>query len=126
MNDLIKHAEILAPAGGEEQLVAAVRSGADAVYLGVGNLFNARRGAKNFDHEGLCRAVEYCRERGVRVYAALNTLITDDETEPLLSELDAVAVAGVDAVIVQDLAVGIILRGGMCRTTSVQEKNANR
>ncbi len=110
MNDMIKHAEILAPAGGEEQLVAAVRSGADAVYLGVGNLFNARRGAKNFDHEGLCRAVEYCRERGVRVYAALNTLITDDETEPLLSELDAVAVAGVDAVIVQDLAVAALVR----------------
>ena len=68
MNDVIKHAEILAPAGGEDQLVAAVRCGADAVYLGVG-AFNARRGAKNFDREGLCRAAEYCRERGVRVFA---------------------------------------------------------
>ena len=55
--------EILAPAGGMEQLTAAVRCGADAVYLG-GKGFNARRNAANFDDDALAQAARYCRERG--------------------------------------------------------------
>ena len=54
--------EVLAPAGSPESLTAAVRAGADAVYLG-GSAFSARAGAKNFDDGELKAAVEYCHAR---------------------------------------------------------------
>ncbi len=101
--------EILAPVGGEEQLLAAVRTGADAVYLGTKS-FNARRSASNFDGEGLRRAVEYCHGRGVRVHVTCNTLLTDPELPALEETARQIAAAGADAVIVQDLAVAALFR----------------
>lgn len=70
----MKKIELLAPAGNFEALVAAVESGADAVYLG-GSKFNARVFADNFTDEELLRAVEYAHIRGVKVYAVVNILI---------------------------------------------------
>ena len=96
-------AEIMAPVGAKEQLLAAVRCGADAVYLG-GKGFNARRNAANFDALDLSEAVKYCHERGVRVYVTVNTVITDSEREELEREADSIAVSGADAVIIQDMA----------------------
>ena len=66
--------EVLAPAGSPEALTAAVRCGADAVYLGAG-AFNARRNAHNFTAAALDEAVAYCHSRNVKVYLTLNTLI---------------------------------------------------
>ena len=68
--------EILAPAGGMPQLEAAVRSGADAVYLGS-TAMNARASAANFDSGQLAEAVSYCHIRGVKVYLTMNTLLFD-------------------------------------------------
>lgn len=96
--------EILAPAGGMEQLIAAVRSGADAVYLGIQD-FNARRNAANFDSETLPQAVSYCHGRDVKVYATVNINILDSEMDMLERSADMLAASGVDAVIIQDLAV---------------------
>ena len=96
--------EILAPVGGEEQLIAAVRSGADAVYFGAA-AFNARRNAVNFTDEDFIGAVRYCHERGVKAYITLNTLIKDSEEEEFESTLRLIARSGADAVIVQDLGV---------------------
>ena len=96
--------EILAPAGGQEQLVAAVRCGADAVYLGAGG-FNARRNAENFGGGALEKAVGYCHARGVLVHVTVNTLVTDRELGDLDSTIQEVAASGADAVITQDLAV---------------------
>ena len=104
-----KHAEILAPAGGEAQLRAAVLCGADAVYLGLRG-FNARAGAENFDEAALPQTVGWCHARGVRVYVTLNTLVTDRELPQWLHSLDAVAAAGVDGVLVQDLGLAKIIR----------------
>lgn len=104
-----KHAEILAPAGGEAQLRAAVLCGADAVYLGLRG-FNARAGAENFDESTLPQTVGWCHARGVRVYVTLNTLVTDRELSQWLHSLDAVAAAGVDGVLVQDLGLAKIIR----------------
>ena len=95
--------EILAPVGGEEQLLAAVRCGANAVYLG-GKNFNARRNAKNFDETELSRVVSYCHARNVQVYVTVNTLILDEELTALEEEADRIAEAGADAVILQDMA----------------------
>lgn len=70
--------EILTPAGSREALTAAVRAGADAVYLGFSE-FNARRNAQNFDEDALVDAVRYCKARNVRVFLTLNTLVSDQE-----------------------------------------------
>ncbi len=96
--------EILAPAGGEEQLRAAVRCGANAVYLG-GKNFNARRNAANFGQTDLQQAVSYCHARGVKVYVTVNTVVMDAEMDALEEEADDIAAAGADAVIIQDMAV---------------------
>ena len=105
----MKLPEILAPVGGKEQLVAAVRAGADAVYLGT-RRFNARRGAENFGPEELREAVGYCHARNVAVHVTLNTLVRDDELADAARELESIAASGADAVIVQDLAVAKLVR----------------
>lgn len=98
----MKKVEILAPVGGEEQLTAAVRSGADAVYFGASS-FNARRNAHNFTDDDFIGAVRFCRERGVKAYITLNTLIKDSERDEFLSTLALIARSGADAVILQDM-----------------------
>ena len=99
----MKNFEILAPAGAKEQLYAAVRCGANAIYLGAGN-FNARRNAENFDFIALKEAVSYCHLRNVKVFVALNTLIFDKELPHLYKAIKEIAKSGADAVIVQDFA----------------------
>lgn len=96
--------EILAPAGSPEALTAAIRCGADAVYLGAGS-FNARRNAHNFEKEDLKNAVEQCHTHGVRVHFALNTLVREDELPTALSLAEEVCALGVDALIIQDLGL---------------------
>lgn len=96
--------EILAPAGGFDSVVAAVRSGADAVYLGEKS-FSARSSAKNFDETDLRQAVAYCHIHGVKVYVTLNTLVFDDEFSKLSRAIVSAAKADVDALIVQNMGV---------------------
>ena len=98
-----KHPEILAPVGSNEQLLAAVRSGANAVYLGTKS-FNARRNADNFDSLNLKEAVKYCHAFGVKVYVTLNTIVFDYELAELYGTIKEIAKSGADAVIVQDFA----------------------
>ena len=96
--------ELLAPAGSMEALYAAVQNGANAVYLGSG-IFNARQGAKNFTAQTLTEAVKYCHIRGVAVHLTLNTLVSDREMGEVCALIRSAAISGVDAFIVQDLAV---------------------
>ena len=93
--------ELLSPAGGFDSLVAAVQTGADAVYMGFG-AFNARRSAKNFTDEEFASAVAYCHLRGVRVFLTLNTLLTDRELAQAADALKKACAMGVDAILVQD------------------------
>lgn len=101
--------EILAPAGGPEQVKAAVLAGADAVYLGL-DKFNARRNAENFTDQAFLEAAAFCHERDVKVYAAVNILIKEDELADLSQTAELLCRAGTDGVIVQDLAAARILR----------------
>ena len=96
--------EILAPAGGYDSVIAAVRSGADAVYAG-GKSFSARASAQNFDFEQLCSAVEYCHIHGVKFYLTINTIVFDDEFKQLKQAITEAAKADVDALIVQNMGV---------------------
>lgn len=105
----MKQAEILAPAGSMESLLAAVHSGADAVYFGYGP-FNARRNAKNFDEEAFGQMARLCKARGVKMYMTLNTLLFDRELEQLKDSVQAACRNGVDAILVQDLGVLSLLR----------------
>jgi len=96
--------EVLAPVGDEEALLAAIRGGADAVYLGVDE-FNARQGAKNFTLENLDEAVKLAHSHGVLVYLALNIPIKQKELQHALEIADCAYAAGIDAVILQDLGL---------------------
>lgn len=101
--------EILAPAGGEEALRAAVFSGADAVYL-AGDCFGARASAQNFSREKLQAAAAFCHARNVRIYVAVNTLLKEAELPQVLEFVKFLTALPVDAVIVQDPGVFHILR----------------
>ncbi len=101
--------EILAPVGNIETLKAAVLSGADAVYFGLGN-FNARRNAQNFSDDEAKQAIEYCHSRGVKVHITLNTLIKDSEIKDAVNAVKHICSIGADAVIVQDLGVAKIVK----------------
>ncbi len=106
---MMSKVEILAPVGSAESLKAAVLSGADAVYFGLGN-FNARRNAQNFTHEDAKNAIEYCHSRGVKVHITLNTLIKDAEIKDVVEDVKAVCTLGADALIVQDLGLAKIIK----------------
>ena len=96
--------ELLAPAGSFEALVCAVKGGADAVYLG-GNEFNARMNAKNFTEKELEKAVKYAHSYGVRLYAAVNTLIYEREFKDAMRYVAYLYSIGTDALITADLAL---------------------
>lgn len=100
--------EVLAPVGSQESLIAAVRSGADAVYLGA-KAFSARRNATNFDDEQLEQAVQYCHKHNVKVLLAVNILIKEKELKEVLELVDYLYQIRVDALIVQDLGLAKII-----------------
>ena len=96
--------ELLSPAGDWECLRAAVANGANAVYFGLPK-FNARLRAHNFTLEELPGVMEYLHERNVRGYITFNTLIFTDELAEAAAQLKAIAAAGADAIIVQDVGL---------------------
>ena len=104
----LKNVELLAPAGNMECLHAAVKAGADAVYLGAGH-FNARRGADNFSLENLAEACDYAHLRGVKIYLTLNTVVLPSELSDALELARQAYRCGVDAFIVQDIGISIEL-----------------
>lgn len=99
-----KKVELLAPVGAPEVLSAAVSAGADAIYLG-GKRFSARSSAGNFDADEMRRALDYCHERGVKVYPAVNIAVTEREMAEARRYIEELAVLGADALIVSDLGV---------------------
>ena len=101
--------ELLAPAGSVESYFAAVSAGADAVYLGL-QRFNARERAENFTLADLCRILPHAHKRGVRVYVAMNTVLTEADLPEAVSMLHQLAPLSPDALIVSDLGLMRVLR----------------
>ena len=101
--------ELLAPAGGPEQLRAAVRFGADAVYGGLPR-FGLRASAGNFDWDQLREALDTVHQAGKRFYLTLNILPYDDELDSLAEDALRAWEMGVDAAIVSDLGAFSLLR----------------
>ena len=109
LRKLAKKIELLAPAGGFEQLRAAIANGANAVYLGLSN-FNARKRAENFTLENLPEAIELAHSNNVKIYVTLNTLVYPNEIDSVCDYIKQIASAGVDAIIVQDIAVAKLVK----------------
>lgn len=105
----MKRLEILAPAGSMECVYPAVRTGADAIYLGA-DRFSARSSAHNFSREELRNTVEYCHINGVAVHLACNTLMHDDELDKAMELLEYACEIGIDALIMQDLGLISLIR----------------
>ncbi len=99
-----KKPEVLSPCGSPECVEAALRTGADAVYLGLKS-FSARHNAQNFSDDEFKAAVSECHRSGVLVYLTLNTVLFEDELRPAASALRLACEAGADGVIIQDMAV---------------------
>ena len=105
----VKAPELLAPAGSDMALDAAIAGGADAVYFGA-SAFNARMNAANFDRGEISRAIEKCRHFGVRSNITFNTLIYDREYKSALDEIEFLYKCGADALIIADLGLALEVR----------------
>ena len=101
--------ELLSPAGNFEKMCAALRFGADAVYL-AGKSFGMRSAADNFTDEELAEAVSYVHSRGKRIYLTVNTMPHGGEYPRLREYLRTLAPMGVDALIVSDMGVFATVR----------------
>ncbi len=101
--------ELLAPAGGPEQLQYAIHFGADAVYLAT-ERFGMRRAADNFTLEALPAAIASAHARGVRVHVAVNTIMRNADVPQLPAYFEALAAAGADAFIISDLGALALAR----------------
>jgi collagenase-like PrtC family protease len=109
MDDAVRKIELTAPAGGWEQMVAAVNAGADSIYLGY-KRFGARAYAENFDMNQLKRAVDFSHSKKVKVYLTLNTLIKDQEIREVIKFLSEYICICSDGIIVQDYGVYKLLK----------------
>ncbi len=101
--------EILAPAGDEAAFFAALRAGADAIYLGLKD-FSARKAAANFSPEQLKNCADAAHALGAKVYVALNTLVKEGELSAFFAGVLSAWNAGADALIVQDIFLGSLLK----------------
>ena len=101
--------ELLAPAGNGEALIAAINNGANAVYLGMHG-FNARNKAENFNENNIREFVKLAHLYGVKVYLTVNTLIKNSEVGDLISLVKTAVNAKVDAYIIQDFGVAMLLK----------------
>jgi putative protease len=104
-----QHPELLAPAGSLESFFAAVDGGADAIYTGLKD-FSARAKAKNFNLKEIEQMAHFLQGQGKRLYVTLNTLIKERELPHLIDTLGALEAIGIDAIIIQDLAVWKLVR----------------
>ncbi len=104
MTNTFNQVEILAPCGSYEILIAAVKAGADACYIG-GNKFGARAYATNLAEDSIISAIDYAHLHDVKLYLTVNTLLKNNEIKELYNYISPYYEAGIDAIIVQDLGV---------------------
>ena len=101
MNKLNK-IEIMSPVGSFESLYAAIQGGTNSVYFGVGNLNMRSRSSANFTIDDLKTITEICKEKNIKSYLTLNTIIYDNELEEMKVVADAAKINGVSAIIASD------------------------
>ena len=99
------HIELMAPAGNFESLQAALENGADSVYFGVEQLNMRARASMNFTLEDLPEISRRCKEKNVRTYLTLNTIIYDHDLSIIKTLVKKAKEADITAVIAMDQAV---------------------
>jgi len=102
--------ELMLPVGSWESLAAALQTGCDAVYFGTGCLNMRSQSSANFSLDDLAQIVASCREKGVKTYLTLNTVVYDNDMPILYETADAALRCGVDAVIASDMAAILYAR----------------
>lgn len=124
----MRQLELLAPAKNLECGIAAIDCGADAVYIGAPK-FGARAAAGN-SLEDIQELTTYAHQFGVKVYVTLNTIIYDSELEDAKNLVDEIGKIGVDAILVQDMALVSYIQGnknkGLVLHASTQTDNRNK
>jgi U32 family peptidase len=105
-----KDIEIMAPVGSRESLAAAFQAGADSVYFGVGRLNMRSRSSDNFGIEDLHELAELCRERGVKSYLTVNSVLYQEDLPDMRYLVDEAKKAGVSAIIAADVAAMVYAR----------------
>ena len=95
--------------GSFESLIAAIRCGADAVYIG-GKSFSARQNATNFDDNELKDACELAHKSGVKIYQTINTLVFDEQLPEVIKAVEYASQIGIDALILQDIGIADIVK----------------
>ena len=96
--------EIMAPVGSLESLSAALKAGADAVYFGIEGLNMRSRSSANFSADDMAEIVSICREKGIKTYLTVNTIIYDSDVRHLDEILSKARQAGISAIIASDIA----------------------
>lgn len=97
--------EIMAPVGSRESLAAALKAGADSIYFGIESLNMRAHSANRFTIDDLHEIAALCRERGVKSYLTVNTIIYDEDLSLMERICDAAREAGISAIIACDIAV---------------------
>ncbi len=102
--------EIMAPVGSYEALAAAIQTGADSVYFGVGKLNMRSASAANFTLDDLARIVRTAHDAGIKAYLTVNTIVYEDEMATVHEVIDCARREGVDAIIATDMAAILYAR----------------
>ncbi len=97
--------EIMAPVGSRESLAAAIQAGADSVYFGIGQLNMRSHSANKFTIDDLKEIAATCKEKGIKTYLTVNTIIYGEDIPMMRQIVDAAKEAGISAVIASDVAV---------------------
>ena len=105
-----KDFEIMAPVGSWESLAAALQAGADAVYFGIEGLNMRSRSSANFTADDMDEIVSRCKEKGVKTYLTVNTVIYDNDMDLLHKIIDRAYAAGISAIIASDMAAILYAR----------------
>jgi len=96
--------EVMAPVGSYESLTAAIQGGADSVYFGIEGLNMRSRSSNNFTLDDLREIAKTCREKGIKSYLTVNTIIYDEDVAYMRSIIDVAKATGISAIIAADVA----------------------
>jgi len=102
--------EIMAPVGSYESLAAAIQGGADSIYFGIEGLNMRSRSSNNFTTEDLYNIAQLCKEKGIKSYLTVNTIIYDEDIELMKNIIYAAKEAGISAIIAADVAAMVYAR----------------
>ena len=105
-----KDFEIMAPVGSWESLTAAWQGGADAIYFGIEGLNMRSRSSVNFTLDDMRTIAAWCRERGLKSYLTVNTIIYEEDIDYMHQIVDAARASGISAIIASDMATILYAR----------------